>query len=44
MDLVHVVVDILHGFFNRKIILKITKNLGMHIFIKTPLNFSKIIF
>jgi hypothetical protein len=44
MDPVHAAVDIFHGFFFSKIILKILKIPERGNFAKTPLNFSKIIF
>jgi hypothetical protein len=44
MDLVHAAVDLFHVFFFSKIIPKILENPRVPLFVKTLLNFSKIIF
>jgi hypothetical protein len=44
MDPVHAVVDLFHRFSNRKINQKLPKIVGLGIFVKTSLNFSKLCF
>jgi hypothetical protein len=44
MDPVHGTMDLFHGIFSRKIMQKLKKIRGPGNFVKTPLNFFKIMF